>query len=223
MTAARFLRDPLFDELGISHGFGTRGALPPEGVVRPRQVHGVDVARVDDAKRLSADEADAVVSLVAGLPVAVVTADCVPILLASSSGRAVAAVHAGWRGLAAGIVSAAVGRLEDLCSESLVAAIGPHIRGCCYEVDAPVIEAMQRRFGAETRTSLHRSRPGHDWIDLQLLISLDLDRAGIATARVGTTQAHCTACDAEQFESFRRDGARAGRLFHWVAANSLPA
>lgn len=223
MTGARFLRDPLLDEIGVEHGFGTRGAQPPDGCVRPRQVHGVVVASVDDAKTLSDDAADAVVCRVPGLPVAVVTADCVPILLASSSGRTVAAVHAGWRGLAAGIVSAAIGRLADLSGEPLSAAIGPHIRSCCYEVDAPVVDAMQRRFGAATRTALRSSRPGHDWIDLQFLVGLEFDRAGIATTRVGATRAHCTACDAERFESFRRDGPRAGRLIHWVAATSLPA
>ena len=126
MTGAAFLHDPSFTQLGITHGFGTRGALPPAGVVRPRQVHGVEVARVVETKTLTVDAAHAVVSTLPGLPVAVVTADCVPILLASTSGRAVAAVHAGWRGLAAGIVAAAARRLGELSGdETLVAGIGP--------------------------------------------------------------------------------------------------
>ncbi len=223
MTDAGFLRDPLLEELTIAHGFGQRGSVAPEGVVRPRQVHGTRVARADSTTALSAEDADAVVSLVAGLPIAIVTADCVPILLASSSGRAVAAVHAGWRGLAAGVVTAAARRLAELSGETLVAAIGPHIRSCCYEVDAPVIDAMKARFGDSTQESLTRSRPGHEWIALERLITIDLERSGIALARLSTSQAHCTACDADRFESFRRDGPQAGRLLHWVAAMSLPA
>jgi len=223
VNATGHLRDPLLDEIGVAHGFGMRGASTPEAVVRPRQVHGIAVAQLDESMALTHAEADAVVSRVPGVPVAVVTADCVPILVASESGRAVAAIHAGWRGIAGGVVATAVGRLVEIAAEPLVAAIGPHIRPCCYEVDAPVIDAMKGRFGESTHSALSPSRPGHERIDLQRLITLDLARAGVPSARTGTATALCTACDADRFESYRRDGARAGRMVHWVAAVSVSA
>lgn len=220
MKRAGFLQDPLLDEIEVAHGFGLREASPPAGNVRPKQVHGVVVARLEENGSLSSAEADAVISLVPDVPIAIVTADCVPILLSSSSGRAVAAVHAGWRGLAAGIVAAAARRLADVCEDSLVAAIGPHIRLCCYEVDAPVIDAMKARFGAAALSSLCPSREGHARIDLQQLVVADLAATGLAPSRISIAEAHCTACDADRFESFRRDGAKAGRLIHWIAASS---
>lgn len=220
MTASGFLRDPVLDALGIAHGFGTRGAPEPRGCRRPRQVHGTAVARLDDTGRVVPEEADAVVGGRAGVPVAVVTADCVPVLLATVSGRAVAAVHAGWRGLAAGVIGAAAGALAALCEEPLAAAVGPHIGACCYEVDAPVVEPLSARFGDAVQAALAPSRPGHHWIDLGRLVVVDLHRAGVAADRVGTAAALCTACDPSRFESFRRDGAAAGRLVHWVAAGA---
>lgn len=223
MKASRHLRDPILEELGVAHGFGMRGTAPPDGVIRPRQVHGIAVAHLDESMALTHAEADAVVSHLPGVPVAIMTADCVPILLASASGRVVAAVHAGWRGIAAGVVAIAVGRLAGIAAEPLVAAIGPHIRPCCYEVDSPVTDAMRGRFGESTRAALSPSRPGHERIDLQALIALDLARAGVPTDRTGTVAARCTACDADRFESFRRDGPAAGRMVHWIAAASSSA
>ncbi|HEM45512.1 MAG TPA: laccase domain-containing protein [Alphaproteobacteria bacterium] len=222
MTAGDFLRDPVLDALGIAHGFGTRRAPEPVGCRRPHQVHGAVVARLDDTGQVMPEEADALVGRRVGVPVAVVTADCVPVLLATVSGRAVAAVHAGWRGLAAGVIGEAVGALAALCEEPLAAAVGPHIGACCYEVDAPVVEPLSARFGAALNAALVPSRPGHHWIDLGRLVVADLHRAGVPAERVGTAAALCTACDPSRFESFRRDGASAGRLVHWVAAGASP-
>jgi len=218
MTPRGFLADPLLEALGVPHGFGTRGAPPPPGCVRVRQVHGVAVARVDAAGRPAPEEADALLCDRCDVPVAVVTADCVPILLSTVSGAAVAAVHAGWRGLAAGVVEGAVRALLGLAAEPLVAAIGPHIGACCYEVDAPVVEPLEARFGGELGAALRGSRPGHHWIDLGRLVAVDLQRAGLPPHHIGTAAAACTACDAARFESYRRDRQAAGRLVHWVAA-----
>jgi len=213
------LRDPLLEGRGIEHAFGLRDAPEPAGCLRARQVHGATVARVDARGRVVPGEADAVLCERAGVPVGVVTADCVPVLLAGASGHHVAAVHAGWRGLAAGVVEAAASELAAAAGEPLVAAVGPHIRVCCYEVDAPVVDALTTRFGAPVvEGALQPSRPGHHRVDLEALALADLARAGLSPAGVGTAAAGCTACDAERFHSYRRDGEASGRMLHWVTA-----
>ncbi len=214
------LTDPVLSR--VHHGFGTRDAPVPEGFVRPHQVHGaavVEAAACRDAE--GPYDADAIVSAVPGLAVAVVTADCVPVLLAAPGGTAVAAVHAGWRGLAAGVVTAAVealARASGAGPPELVAAIGPHIGPCCYEVDEPVLEALERTHGRAARDAARPARQGHAFLDLGSLARAALLGAGLAGAAVGGAAAACTSCDPERFHSHRRDGARAGRLLHHVTA-----
>lgn len=217
-----FVRHAILEEVGVEHGFGTRDAREPAGLRRPRQVHGnavVAVANVPSAAG-SAPEGDAIVSDRAGVPVGVVTADCVPILLASADGRWVAAVHAGWRGLARGVIAAAGEALEcaGVALAHARAVVGPHVRACCYEVDAPVVEALAERFGARLGAALAPAREGHWRLDLEQLARAALEEAGFARERVAALAGACTACDAERFHSHRRDGPRAGRLVHYVAA-----
>jgi YfiH family protein len=208
------LLDPALVALGVDHGFGLRDDPAPGDLQRPRQVHGVavhTVARPGDAEGV---EADAIVCRLPDVAVGVVTADCVPILLATAGGAAVAAVHAGWRGLCAGVVEAGVAALP---APPVVAAVGPHVGPCCYEVDAPVLEAVRERFGASPPAGAVRpGRAGRAWLDLGVLVAAELARAGVAT--VARATAACTACDAERFHSYRRDGPRSGRLVHWVRA-----
>lgn len=220
MSAARLLTHPLLDELDIAHGFGTREAPEPLGVVRPRQVHGAEVAWLRPGAALSRHEADAVLSLDPGVPVAVVTADCVPILLAHESGRVVAAVHAGWRGLAHGVVQAAVVALarESAQPARLRAVIGPCIGACCYEVDAPVLDPLAHRFGAALERATKPARSGHQLLDLAALVCHALVQAGIGAERIGGFDGACTRCDALRFHSYRRDGPAAGRLLHFIQA-----
>jgi copper oxidase (laccase) domain-containing protein len=122
---------------GVRHGFGTRGDAPPARLLRPRQVDG---ARVASARECAHGiDADAVVARGGADAVGVVTADCVPVLAASADGRAVAAIHAGWRGLAAGVIEAGIAALrEQAPGAALRAVIGPHIGPCCYGIDEPV-------------------------------------------------------------------------------------
>jgi YfiH family protein len=208
-----FLTDPALVGCGVAHGFGVRGAEAPAGSVRPRQVHGRVVAHVGNAGAEPAD-ADAIVSLARA--VAVVTADCVPVLLAVRSGAAVAAVHAGWRGLASGVVGAGVEALREAAAGELAAALGPHIGACCYEVDAPVLDALRPRFAEDLDAALVPTRPGHQRLDLRRLVRSDLERAGVAARHIGTAQAACTQCDPRRFHSYRRDGPASGRLVHWI-------
>jgi YfiH family protein len=184
-------------------------------------VHGRAVVRAEEwpASR-PAPEADAVVATRPGAIVGVVTADCVPILLAAGEGRGVAAVHAGWRGLALGVVQAGLEALLHASGASpgaLVAAIGPHIGPCCYEVDAPVLDALSAGLGQAALEAATPARSGHWMLDLAALTALALERAGVPRARIGAAAARCTACERERFHSYRRDGPRAGRLVHFVA------
>jgi hypothetical protein len=204
----------------VEHGFGRRDSAPPAGLVRARQVHGSAVARIGATGLAEPAEADAIVSCDAARAVAVVTADCVPILVCAGAGEWVAAVHAGWRGLASGVVAAAIGALRAVAPGApLAAAIGPHIRPCCYEVDEQVTARLGQRF-AELERALRPSRAGHHQLDLGALVRAELVRFGIAPEAIGTQAAACTSCDASRFHSYRRDGASAGRLVHFIRPRS---
>jgi YfiH family protein len=224
-VTARPLLHPLLAERGIEHGFGVRGTPPPANARCARQVHGARIATERECESAIPPEADGVASASPGVPVAVFTADCVPILLSTSCGTAVAAVHAGWRGLAAGVVAAGVAAVRELASGSspLVAAIGPHIGACCYEVDAPVIAALRGRFAHALPGAVRPTRPGHVAIDLAALVREALTAAGLDPASVGALPDACTHCDPERFHSYRRDGLAAGRLVHFIAARSRQA
>jgi YfiH family protein len=225
-----WLRHDLLDGVGVAHGFGTRAAgPPPERLLRPKQVHGARVLVLsrDAPPALGGllGEADALVSDAPGVPIGVVTADCAPILLATPSG-CVAAVHAGWRGLAAGVVGSAVEALGGIAADAsrAVAVVGPCVGASCYEVDAPVVDALATRCGAALDAALAPTRPGHWQLDLGRVARDLLERAGLAATRIGVLEDACTACDSERFHSFRRDGPNAGRLFHFaVARGHLPA
>jgi YfiH family protein len=216
-VSAAWLSHPL---LGAHpHGFGTRDCAPPSGLVRARQVHGRDVLRVTRSGDDLLGAADALVCDVPGVPIGVVTADCLPVLIAAPSG-AVAAAHAGWRGLAAGVLQAAVDALAHVARdvERAVAVIGPHIGAGCYEVDAPVIRALAARFGDALDEAIAPTRPAHFQLDLARLAALDLANAGLRNDSIATLPDACTACHRERLHSYRRDGPGAGRLVHYIEA-----
>ena len=213
------LRHPLLDATGVMHGFGVRGFAPPPGLRRPKQVHGTRVARAEDCADDAAPDADVVLSSLPGVPIGVVTADCVPILVATQTGETVAAIHAGWRGLAGGVVEAGIAALRAIPgSPRLVAAIGPHIGPCCYEVDEPVLAALAPGFGKDLSAALRSGRPGHAWLDLGQLTGTSLLRSGVAPDALGQLAGSCTRCHPERFHSYRREGVSAGRLYHFIAA-----
>jgi len=185
---------------------GTR--LP---IVVPRQVHGTRVAR---AVAGETPEADALVIGDGGLLVGVVTADCVPVLLVDRARHAAAAVHAGWRGMSAGVLEAGVDHLVRLFGSEpngIEAAIGPAVGGCCYEVGTEVRSAFEARRGAATGDAW-TSRAGRDHVDLRVAARLLLAAAGVAAAEI---LGPCTACDTG-YHSYRRDGGRTGRQLSFV-------
>ncbi len=219
------IRSPVLDGAGFRHGFGARGddeaALPEalgaraERMFRARQVHGREahVVSADDVPgSVATIEADA---LVAGGEdaVGVVTADCLPIFLADQESGRVAAVHAGWRGVESGILHAAIDRLVALGADPrrLLAAIGPHIRVCCFEVGEDVALRLQA-----VSCAVDRSRP-KPRVDLRRGVLAGLAARGVAWVDdVGG----CTHCEPRRFHSYRRQGPRAGRQVSTVVARS---
>jgi YfiH family protein len=216
-----WIRHPLLEAEAVAHGFGTRACVAPATLVRARQVHGRAVVRVTQPAGALVGDADALVCDVPGLAIGVVTADCLPVLIAAPSG-AVAAAHAGWRGLAAGVLAATVAALREIAPDAdrSLAVIGPHIGASCYEIDEPVVRALAARFGGAVDAALRETRAGHCELDLARLARLDLESAGLARERIAAIPGACTACDPARFYSFRRDGPGAGRLFHYVMARA---
>ena len=194
--------------------------LPPASVWRLDQVHGCRAVQVDAAALPAGDplpSADAAITARTDVAVAVKAADCVPILMAHPGG-AVAAVHAGWRGTAQGIAGAAAKQLAAAAGGSprdVVAAIGPSIGPCCYEVGPEVRETFHVAGFAETdldRWFLPAESPRATHVlDMWRSNRDQLVAAGVDPANVHVAGL-CTATHNDWFWSYRREGARAGRM-----------
>ena len=198
----------------------------PERLLRVRQVHGrlVRVARADDPSSLATGrlpDGDAIVSNAAGAVLAVVVADCVPLLMADARIGAAAAVHAGWRGTCAGVATSAVEAMRAAFGtrpDDLHVAIGPSIGPADYQVGETVVEAF-RAAGHGGSFERWFSRAGGLRLDLWQANLDQLETAGVRRDRIAVAGLS-TAAHPGWLESFRRDGAAAGRL---VAAIVVPA
>jgi purine-nucleoside/S-methyl-5'-thioadenosine phosphorylase / adenosine deaminase len=188
------------------HGFGTRAANPPVDITL-RQVHSprvVNAAGVEDRAR----EGDALITDEIGKCIGVRTADCVPILLLDCRHRAVAAVHAGWRGTAAGVVKHAIENMQadfDSAPGDIYAAMGPCIRGCCYEVGAEVAEHFTSMFPE------WKSGNGKRKLNLPEANRRQMQNAGVAPGRIFDCDL-CTTCQPAQFFSHRREPENRSRM-----------
>jgi polyphenol oxidase len=169
--------------------------------VLARQVHGATVITVTASTgqhEAPLTEADAIVTTAGGVAPMVLAADCVPIVIAAP--RAVAAVHAGWRGLDAGVIAEAAARVRTLSGGVLNAVIGPAAGACCYEVG----EDLHRRFALHSQDFRRRQN-----LDLKAIARVQLMEAGVA--RVHDPEI-CTICSGpDLLFSYRRDGAATGR------------
>jgi hypothetical protein len=175
------------------------------------QVHGIEVA-VDDGTRGSDPLADAAVTSLPGSVLSVLTADCLPVLFCNDQGTEVAAAHAGWRGLAAGMLEAAVAAMRS-GPEQIMAWLGPAAGASRYEVGEEVRQAfLSADSGAEQAFTV--TRPGHYRIDMNAIARRRLQAAGIARVFGGE---HCTIGDI-RFYSHRREQ-RTGRMASliWMA------
>ena len=219
MTSGTFesLCDPVLIAVGVPHGFGRKGSQVPERTVFTKQVHGVGVWQTGSSLEPASAEADALLSCEPGHSVGIVTADCVPILAAAEDASAVVAIHAGWRGMAAGVIEAGVRALEAQAStRPWVAAVGPAARGCCYEVDEPVRAGLAGRYSTLLEGVLEPRRSGRYQLDLSSLAVRILGSLGVDPTKIGVTHRVCTICDPDRFESYRRDGSAAGQLKHFI-------
>lgn len=168
---------------------------------QPRQVHGRAVTVVDRPAGGGGGPADALVSAQRGAALAVLTADCAPVVLASDEG-VIAVAHAGWRGLAAGVVEAVVGQMRSLGARHIEAAIGPCIRTGCYRFGAADLEQVVAATGPEVRGQDSTGAPA---LNLAAGVAAALGRAGVDhIVDVGV----CTACSAEHWSWRAGDRAR---------------
>lgn len=177
-----------------------RAALEPHQVVWMQQVHGCTVTTVSEPSAEPIPNTDALVTATPGLALAVLVADCVPVLLADETAGIVAAVHAGRRGVASGVVVEAVDAMRDLGArtERISAWLGPAICGTCYEVGPEIADQVTSVVPAAASTS----RGGGPALDLRRALSWVLESLGVAEVR---TIGPCTAESAAHF-SYRRDG-----------------
>lgn len=203
--------------IDVPHGFGTKGlgeadllrafrGLTP---VRIRQVHGADVLvlRAGDPIPQRAPY-DAVLTDRDDCLLWVRTADCLPLLIWEPQAGAVGVVHAGWRGILKGIIKRAVEAARVAFGASpaaMVAAIGPCIRGCCYEVGEEVARPFEERFGP----SVLRGEGGRITLDLARCARVELEALGITKVE---DLGHCTSCEPHLFWSYRKEGTRNRQL-----------
>jgi len=187
------------------------------------QVHGGTVARVRGPGEPGGTsvQADALITDVPGVALSVRTADCVPLLLADRRGRAVAAVHGGWRSLAAGIVTHTLEGLAQVYGVEPAdcwAALGPAIGPCCFEV-GPEVAARLAAYGDG---AIFPGPGGRPRVDLVAVACRQLQAAGVPRAQIDRWVG-CTACQPEEFFSHRRDQGRTGRLVAAIVCPGTPA
>ncbi len=187
-----------------------------EDLFLARQVHGNGVHLLHDPQTTPEEvarvDADAILTALTDRPIAVLTADCVPIVIYDPVQRAAAVVHAGRRGTAERIFSATVAAFQEHMGsrpEDLKAGLGPGIGGCCYEVDADCLEPFCARY-PEWQRFVQPHENGKVWLDLFAANVQDGLAAGMLPEKIFRL-GHCTACDTERFFSYRKEAA-AGRL-----------
>jgi hypothetical protein len=196
-------------------------ALPGLRVVRMHQVHGRRVVRV----RFESDrvgEADGLLTTAPGIGLAVLTADCVPILAVAPRHGAIMALHAGWRGSLAGIAAAALRLAADelaIAPGEWQVALGPAIGGCCYEVEREIGDGFVDRWGAMPDAWQPAGHRGQ--LDLRRANRAILVAQGVppeAIVDVGP----CTSCASTEFFSHRRSGGRTGRQLSLIGWRASP-
>lgn len=176
----------------------------PQSPIWLDQVHGqqvVNAAEWGHAEHNPRPEADGAYSTQAGAVCVVMTADCLPLLICNRRGDRVAAVHAGWRGLAAGVIESTLRALQQPAAELLV-WLGPAIGPGAFEVGEEVRQAFVAE-DAETASAFQQNRPGHYLADIYALARRRLQAFGVEAIYGG---GYCTFNDADHFYSYRRDG-----------------
>lgn len=186
-----------------------------------QQVHGNKVAVVTESQAgagfldyaNSIPDTDAMITNVPELPLMLFFADCTPILLADPVHKAVGIAHGGWKGTFASIVEKTVRAMEreyHSCPKDILAAIGPSIGSCCYQIGDDLAEKFKENFPEFQREILSGSK-GNIHLDLQKANTLQLLRAGLKPEHIENAHV-CTCCCSEQFFSYRADNGKTGRI-----------
>lgn len=235
----------VFDSKSASNRRANRAIA--ESLITLQQRHS-DVMHVFEKAPVEAPQGDAALCRQAGLLLGIQTADCVPILLADPRGRVVGAVHAGWRGTLARIVTKTIGRMRlefGARPEDVIAVLGPAIGPCCYEVGPEVAQAFSAQFSraaewfagpferlatgeeANPLPWLTMMPPGHEpppervRLDLRAANRWQLVEAGIKAENI-VVSALCTGCRSDLFFSYRKEGAGAGRMMSVIGIAGRP-
>lgn len=201
----------------LARAFGSR----PERLVTASQVHGTDLLVIDqpndDFAHFLKLECDGIVTNQPGVMIGVTVADCVPVLLLDPEKRVAAALHAGWKGTANGIVRKGVAALVEQFGSrpaNILAAVGPGIGACCYEVDGPVMESFRK---GGNGWELFATATGADsWrLDLAAANRHQLQAAGILDENIELS-GRCVSCEPDLFFSYRRDKGDTGRQMGFI-------
>ena len=205
---------------GVRHFFGTRrgGSEPGPAhiVVSVKQVHGTDVLVLDhpvDDGQTFEGEWDALVTDQPGVLLTVRTADCVPVLIHDPVRAVVAAVHAGWRGVVAGILPKTLAVMTQRFGsqpESLRVSLGPSVGACCYEVDEPVLRRLRAGY-ADWRSLVRETGSGKAMLNLRGLVHGQARSAGVRDDGIHAVSL-CTVCHPTLFYSYRREGEVRGTM-----------
>lgn len=187
-----------------------------------RQVHSNRVYIIKDIPtQWNPPEGDALATALENVALAVEIADCLPILIADPLARTVAAVHAGWRGTLAHVLRATVTEMQRAFGadpERLLAAVGPGIRSCCFEVGREVVELFEKEF-PDFRLSRPALRPGKYLLDLGMALEKELDDSGVRPEN-RYDLALCTRCHPQELFSYRAEGDRSGRMMAVIGRGS---
>ena len=213
------LRCSAFEKLPwLQHGFGTRlsaGWPPASGLTSLKQVHSNHVVATKHRTGVIG-EGDALISREPGTFITIRTADCLPILIVDVRSRAVSAVHAGWKGTVSGICVTAVQALEREYGSQpadLMAAIGPGIGPCCFEV-GPEVAAQFGTIFPERNDLAERTSLDLAEANVRQLCTMGLDLNRLYVANI------CTCCATAVYDSYRRDRAAAGRMTSGIGTES---
>jgi YfiH family protein len=201
----------------LARAFGAR----TEHLVTVTQVHGNDLLVIDspnpDYTHFLKLECDGLITNQPGLMIGVCVADCIPILLLDPVNKVVATLHAGWKGTAGEIGRKGVEALINMFDsnpEDILAALGPGIGSCCYEVDGIVREAFKKN-GADWDLFAKEKAPGKWKLDLAAANCSQLLAAGVPKANIETTPL-CVSCEHDLFFSYRREEGETGRQMGFV-------
>jgi polyphenol oxidase len=190
-------------------------------IVTMKQVHGDRLIEVKDTNLKEAGEADGMVTREQNTFLAVLTADCVPMLFLAREQKIIAVVHAGWRGTLKGIAGKTVKFfLENygVLPSELEVALGPSIHACCYEIGRDVAQPLIEQW-AELATSSIETRDHRTYLDLRNLNQAILHRAGVPQSQIFGV-GPCTSCAKDEFFSYRREKKETGRQISFIGWQS---